>query len=218
MTNAKEYEAADFDDSSTDLQNEEQASHTTHVSVIDGEGNAVSVTCSIEQPFGSAVVAPGTGFLLNNQLTDFSDPGSGSANEPEGGKRPRSSMSPTIVVYRGKPVLAVGAAGGAKIIMGVTQMISNVVDFGLDLSHAIDAARIDARSFGSGLNLENGEGRVESDVIAELDRRGHDTWEAGEYARGPLVNAVGTDRATRINHAVTDPRSHPDEWGSAGQR
>ena len=69
---------------------------TTHISIIDARGNAIALTCTIEQEFGSAVVAPGTGFLLNNELTDFGDPGT--ANEPGPGKRPRSSIAPTILV------------------------------------------------------------------------------------------------------------------------
>lgn len=100
---AQEYAAANSGGEGASDATEEQASHTTHVSVVDEEGNAVSVTCSIEQPFGSAVVAPGTGFLLNNELTDFSDPGSGSANEPEAGKyrRPRFRIEPEPREWRG---------------------------------------------------------------------------------------------------------------------
>jgi gamma-glutamyltranspeptidase / glutathione hydrolase len=194
---------------------EEEGSHTSHVSVIDAAGNAVAVTCSIELPFGSAVVAPGTGFLLNNELTDFSDPGSGSANEPGPGKRPRSSMSPTIVVYRGKPVLVTGAAGGAKIIMGVLQMITNHLDFGLDLDLAIDAARVDARAFGPVLNLENA--RIEQAVIDELAERGHEIGSSGEYAGDPIVNAAGFDKAARVKHAVSDPRADEADQGARGQ-
>lgn len=218
MEVAQEYEPGSFGDAPSSgpaEQSEQVASHTSHVSVIDEDGNAVAITCSIEQPFGSAVVAPGTGFLLNNELTDFSGPGSGSANEPDAGKRPRSSMSPTIVVYRGKPVLVVGAAGGPRIIMGVVQMISNLVDYGLDLSHAIDAARIDARAYGPVLNLEDG--RIDAAVIDELKRRGHDIQRSGEYAPDPIVNAAGFDRAARLKHAITEPRAPDADRGSMGQ-
>lgn len=194
---------------------EERGSHTAHVSVIDEQGNAVALTCSIELPFGSAVVAPGTGFLLNNQLTDFTVPGSGSANEPAPGKRPRSSMTPAIVVYGDEPVLVTGAAGGAKIIMGVTQMVSNVIDFGLDLSTAIDAARIDARAFGPVLNLEDA--RLGPGVVDDLRARGHEIQSAGEYAADPIVNAVGHDFTTGYNHAITDPRADPADRGAMAQ-
>src|SRR3954447_15773076 len=114
---------------------------TTHMDVIDRHGNAVSLTCTIEQEFGSAVVAPHTGFLLNNELTDFSGPGT--ANEPAPFKRPRSSMSPTIVAQGGVPVLATGGAGGSRIIMGALETILDTVDFGQDLPHAVDAERLD---------------------------------------------------------------------------
>ncbi|MBW3551227.1 MAG: gamma-glutamyltransferase, partial [Proteobacteria bacterium] len=112
---------------------------TTSLSVIDNAGNAVALTCTIEQSFGSAVTAPRTGVLLNNELTDFSDPGT--ANEPAPGKTPRSSMSPTIVVRDGRPVLAIGGAGGVRIIEGVLLGIVNVVDFGQELATALDAER-----------------------------------------------------------------------------
>ncbi|MEA2466866.1 MAG: gamma-glutamyltranspeptidase / glutathione hydrolase, partial [Thermoleophilaceae bacterium] len=114
---------------------------TTHISIIDARGNAIALTCTIEQEFGSAVVAPGTGFLLNNELTDFGDPGT--ANEAGPYKRPRSSMAPTIVVQRRAPVLVVGGAGGARIIMGVVDAVLNVTDFGYDVAHAVDAERTD---------------------------------------------------------------------------
>src|SRR5204862_5971658 len=104
-----------------DLSAGAQDGSTTQVSIIDARGNAVSLTCTIEQEFGSAVVAPGTGFLLNNEMTDFGAPGS--ANQIQPGKRPRSSMSPTIVVRGGRPVLVTGGAGGSLIIMGVVQAV-----------------------------------------------------------------------------------------------
>src|ERR687889_1528893 len=110
---------------------------TTHVSVIDRRGNAVALTCTIEQEFGSAVMAPGTGFILNNELTDFGDPGT--ANAPAPGKRPRSSMSPEIVVQAGQPVLVAGGAGGARIIMGVLLSIVDPIDFGMSMAQAVDA-------------------------------------------------------------------------------
>lgn len=188
----------------------EANAHTTHVSVIDKHGNAVAVTCTIEQVFGSAVVAPGTGFLLNNQLTDFDT--EGTANEPEPGKRPRSSTSPTIVVRKGIPVLVVGGAGGPCIIMGVVEAIVNLVDLGLDVGHAVDAERIDARCSGNILRMEDV--RVPLDAQRELQRRGHNISRSGEYAGGPIVEAVGLDPKTGDAIAFSDPRS---EWGSDGQ-
>jgi len=139
---AGSYGAGDLGEAETSSgSGEDTGGSTTHLSVIDAAGSAVALTCTIEQTFGSAVVAPGTGILLNNELTDFGEPGS--ANEPEGGKRPRSSISPTIVVEDGIPVLVVGAAGGAQIIMGSLLAVVNTVDYGLDPARAIDAERID---------------------------------------------------------------------------
>jgi gamma-glutamyltranspeptidase/glutathione hydrolase len=174
---------------------------TTHLSVIDNRGNAASLTCTIEQTFGSAVVAPGTGVLLNNELTDFSDPGT--ANQPAPGKTPRSSMSPTIVVREGRPVLAIGGAGGARIIEGVMLGIVNLVDFGLDVAEALDAERIDAA--GASLIIE--EARIPSVVRDELIRRGHRLAPAGEYDARPRVNAAGFDLTLDRLLGASDPRT-----------
>jgi gamma-glutamyltranspeptidase/glutathione hydrolase len=185
---------------------------TTHVSVIDARGNAVALTCTIEQSFGSAVVAPGTGFLLNNELTDFSEPGA--ANEPEGGKRPRSSISPTIVVEGGEPLLVTGAAGGSTIIEGTLLSVVNTVDYGLDPARAVDAERIDA-SVPDTLTIEDG--RVSPVVQNELADRGHALEREGEYADLPRVQAAGTDLETGERLAATDPRSgEPASLGQGG--
>src|SRR3954451_14046685 len=117
---------------------------TTSLSVIDNAGDAVALTCTIEQTFGSAVVAPGTGFLLNNELTDFS--GAWTANGTGPGKRPRGSTSPAIVVDHGTPILAVGGAGGATSIMGALRDVVDTVDFGLNPAQAVDAERLDEQS------------------------------------------------------------------------
>ena len=161
---------------------------TTSLSVLDRDGNAVVVTCTIEQEFGSGVVAPGTGFLRNNELTDFGKPGT--ANEPRPGKRPRSSIAPTIVVEGGRRVLAVGGAGGARIIMGSLLPIVQMVDFDQQLDSALDAPRIDAMNGKDGaVALEDA--RLAPCVVYELRRRGHRLDLLGEYGRSPRVNAVG---------------------------
>lgn len=121
---------------------ERRGASTTHVSVIDRHGNAVAVTCTIEQELGSAVVVPGAGFLMNNEMTDFGDPGT--ANEPRAFKRPRSSMSPIIAVRGGKPIAVTGGAGGSTIIMGTFWTLLNRLELGQDLAHAVDGPRIDA--------------------------------------------------------------------------
>ncbi len=116
----------------------------TNLTVADRWGNVVEYTFTIEQIGGNAMVVPGRGFLLNNELTDFNfTPTQGTAadpNLPAAGKRPRSSMAPTIVLHHGKPWLAVGSPGGSTIITTVLQILVNRIDFGLSLPEAIAAA------------------------------------------------------------------------------
>jgi gamma-glutamyltranspeptidase/glutathione hydrolase len=118
---------------------------TTHLTVSDKWGNIVSYTFTIEQTGGSAITVPNHGFILNNELTDF-EPVPGLANSPDGGKRPRSSMSPTIVTSEGDPVLALGSPGGSTIITTVLQILINDLDFGMTLPQAIAAPRASQRN------------------------------------------------------------------------
>ena len=124
--------------------------HTTNLTVTDRWGNVVEYTFTIEQTGGNAMVVPGRGFLLNNELTDFNfAPTQGAApdpNLPAPGKRPRSSMSPTILLNQGRPVLAVGSPGGATIITTVLQILLNRLDFGQSLPDAIAAPRASQRN------------------------------------------------------------------------
>lgn len=174
---------------------------TTHVSVIDAEGGAVAVTCTIEQEFGSAVVAPGTGILLNNELTDFGP--AGTANEPAPGKRPRSSMAPTIVVREGRPELVTGAAGGVRIIMAALQGVVNVVELGMPLAAAVDAPRIDNRGGGE---LEIEDARIDPAVLSDLEARGHVLKRLGEYGPTPRQQLAGMAPDGTMS-AVSDPRT-----------
>jgi gamma-glutamyltranspeptidase / glutathione hydrolase len=123
---------------------------TTHLTVADRWGNVVSYTLTIEQTGGSGMVVPGYGFLLNNELTDFNpEPlvaGVPDPNLPAPGKRPRSSMSPTIVFHHGRPVLAVGSPGGATIITTVLQILVEHLDRGRSLPEAIAAPRVSQRN------------------------------------------------------------------------
>ncbi|MGH2744421.1 MAG: gamma-glutamyltransferase, partial [Thermoleophilaceae bacterium] len=120
---------------------------TTHLTVADRWGNVVAYTLTIEQTGGSGIVVPGRGFLLNNELTDFSfTPSPTDPNVPAGGKRPRSSMAPTIVLRSGAPVLAVGTPGGATIITTVLQILLNRLDLGMTLPEAIAAPRASQRN------------------------------------------------------------------------
>jgi gamma-glutamyltranspeptidase/glutathione hydrolase len=125
--------------------------HTTHYSIADGYGNAVAVTYTLNDWFGARVTAASTGVLLNNEMDDFTaKPGvpnlyglvQGEANRIEPGKRPLSSMTPTIVVRDGKPWMIVGTPGGSRIITAVLLTLLNVVDYGMDIQEAVDAPRI----------------------------------------------------------------------------
>jgi gamma-glutamyltranspeptidase/glutathione hydrolase len=119
---------------------------TTHLSVADADGNVVSYTFTIEQIGGNAIVVPGRGFLLNNELTDFAIDDPEAPNRVEGGKRPRSSMAPTIVQRDGEPVLALGSPGGATIITTVAQVLLDRLGLGSSLPEAIAAPRVSDRN------------------------------------------------------------------------
>src|SRR5678815_1587869 len=124
---------------------------TTHYSVVDAEGNAVAVTYTLNGGYGNGITVPGLGFLLNNEMDDFaSKPGSpnmfglvqGERNAIAPGKRPLSSMTPTILLKDGRLFMTVGAPGGSRISTAVMQVILNVVDFGMNIQDAIDAPRV----------------------------------------------------------------------------
>jgi gamma-glutamyltranspeptidase / glutathione hydrolase len=119
---------------------------TTHLTVSDRSGDVVSYTFTIESTGGSGLVVPGYGFLLNNELTDFNFNSTTHPNRVEGGKRPRSSMSPTIVLRGGKPFLALGSPGGSMIITTVLQILLDRLDLGLTLPQAIADARASQRN------------------------------------------------------------------------
>jgi len=128
-----------------------EGSNTTHFSVVDGLGNAVSNTYTLNFSYGVGLVAEGTGVLLNNELDDFTAaPGASNAyglvgfeaNLPGPGKRPLSSMSPTIVLKDGKPVLVTGSPGGSRIISTVLQVVVNVLDYNMDVAAAVAAPRL----------------------------------------------------------------------------
>jgi gamma-glutamyltranspeptidase/glutathione hydrolase len=164
---------------------------TSHFVIVDSHGDMISMTTTIESGFGSRVMT--NGFLLNNELTDFSFvpevDGALVANRVEGGKRPRSSMAPTIVLRDGSPVLLTGSPGGANIIPYVASSIIGVIDFGLDPQAAIDRPHA--------VNL-NGPTRVEpgaEDLAAALSARGHEV-ETRDLNSGLHMIAIGPDAMT----------------------
>ncbi|QWF84346.1 gamma-glutamyltransferase [Amycolatopsis sp. CA-230715] len=150
-----------------------EGENTTHLTVADRWGNVVAYTLTIEQEGGSGIVVPGRGFLLNNELTDFSftpvTPGVPDPNLPGPGKRPRSSMAPTIVLEGGKPLLAVGSPGGASIITTVLQVLLGRLDRGLSLPDAIAAPRASQRN-SAAAQVE--QGFLDQPETADLKARG----------------------------------------------
>jgi gamma-glutamyltranspeptidase/glutathione hydrolase len=193
-----------------------EGSNTTHYSVVDSRGNAVSNTYTLNFPYGVGLVADGTGVLLNNELDDFTAaPGASNAfglvgfeaNLPGPGKRPLSSMSPTIVLKDGKPVLVTGSPGGSRIISTVLQVIVNVLDYHMDVAAAVAAPRLHHQWLPDEVRIERGFG---DDVLAGLRAKGH-----------TVVEPMGQTSANSI--AVTpygllgapDPRTRGAE--AAGQ-
>lgn len=163
---------------------------TTHLTVADKDGNMVSVTFTIESTGGSGITVPGYGFILNNELTDFdlADP---HPNSPEPGKRPRSSMAPTIVVAPDGAVIGFGSPGGATIITTVITLGVSMMDFGLPLDEAIAAPRISQRNIGT---TQVDSGFEESEMGKALIDLGHvlaGTAEIGAAA-GVWVGPDGT--------------------------
>ena len=156
-----------------------EGQNTTHFSVIDRDGNAVSNTYTLNFSYGLGLVADGTGVLLNNELDDFtSKPGTANAyglvgfnaNLPAPNKRPLSSMTPTIVLKDGKPFLITGSPGGSRIITAVLQVISNVIDFHMAVDKAVSAPRLHNQWQPDRTLAEPG---FAPDVLDALQRRGH---------------------------------------------
>ncbi|UUX49852.1 gamma-glutamyltransferase [Nisaea acidiphila] len=157
-------------DLSPDLQPERAG--TSHFVIVDGDGNAVSMTTTIETGFGSRLMAGG--FLLNNELTDFSflpeKDGKPVANRIEGGKRPRSSMAPTIVLRDGKPVILIGSPGGSRIIPYVAWALIGMIDWGMSPQDAVNLGHVSNRNGATDLE----EGTAVADWAAALEAKGHE--------------------------------------------
>ena len=186
-----------------------ESAETTHYSVVDGEGNAVAVTYTLNGNFGAAVVAPGTGFLLNNEMDDFAvKPGApnlfgliqGKANAIAPGKRPLSSMTPTIVEKDGRPVLVLGSPGGPRITTAVLETVTNIFDFGMSPAEAVAAPRFHHQWLPDTLYYERGGLRPE--VAEALTARGHKPVEQNPWGAVELI-AIGAD-GQRLG--VNDPR------------
>ena len=159
-----------------------EGNSTTSFSIADKEGNVVTVTQTIECFWGSKIAVEGYGFIMNDEMHDFST-SLDSVNKLEPGKRPLSSMSPTIVLREdGSSFMSVGSPGGLRIWPTVTQVISHVIDHNMDIQEAIDTARIFDNGTDTGINYESGGVTpVTADVAAALEAQGHAVTDKGEW-------------------------------------
>lgn len=182
-----------------------EGSNTTHFSVVDSSGNAVSNTYTLNFSYGVGLVADGTGVLLNNELDDFTAAvGASNAyglvgyepNLPGPGKRPLSSMSPTIVLRGGKPVLVTGSPGGSRIISTVLQVIVNVLDYKMDVAAAVAAPRLHHQWLPDEVRVERG---FPDDVLFELKAMDH-----------LIVEPMGQTSANSILVTPNGPLGAPD--------
>lgn len=194
---------------------------TTHFSIVDRWGNVVSYTSTIEFTWGSGITVPGYGFLLNNELTDFNfvpgfDAAAGNpgANDVSPGKRPRSSMAPTMLFRNGKPVAAWGSPGGATIINSVFNVTLNLIDHGMTMQQAVIAPRLSVTHAAGRISCEGGEAYMRprisvatQDAMRALGHAG-----LGEAGTDGCMDTIGSvqavviDPATGLHHGAADPR------------
>lgn len=183
--------------------------HTTHIAAADLQGNWVAITATINTSFGSKVVIPGTGVLMNNQMDDFSiAPGvpnafgliGAEANAIEPGKRPLSSMSPTIVLAGEEPVMTLGAAGGPRIISQVVSAIVHHLELGMPLEQAVGAKRFHHQWVPNVLFVESS---MEDRIVHRLERKGHKI-ERLDYMG--FTQAIGRSKDGKSLVGVHDPR------------
>ena len=196
-----------------------ESPHTTHYSVVDAEGNAVAVTTTINDWFGSRVTAEGLGFLLNDEMDDFSaKPGvpnsdgliQGAANAIGPGKRPLSSMTPTIVVHNGKTVLVLGSPGSSKIITTVGNVLMGVVDYGMNIQEAVNAPRFHNQWLPDVVNVERW---FSPDTVGVLEHMGY-TVQTGLHDGGSVspywsdAECVAIDEKTGERLGASDGRNN----------
>jgi gamma-glutamyltranspeptidase/glutathione hydrolase len=184
-----------------------ESDQTTHFSIVDEKGDAVSNTYTLNIPYGCGLVAEGTGVLLNDELDDFSaKPGAANlyglvgsdANAPGPGKRPLSSMSPTMVFKDGDLELVTGGAGGARIISIVLQMILDTVDHGMNVAEAEEAPRIHDQWRPDELRVERG---LSKDTLRLLEAKGHNV-----VVREAMGSAYTIARRDGVLTGAADPR------------
>jgi gamma-glutamyltranspeptidase/glutathione hydrolase len=192
-----------------------EANETTHFTVADGSGNIVCVTYTLNGGYGSKVTATGLGFLLNNEMDDFAPkPGEanmygliqGEANAIAAGKTPLSSMTPTIVLKDGKPVLALGSPGGPTIINSVLEVLVNVLDFNMNVQDAVNWPRFHHQWMPDTLQVEPG---YSPDTVALLEKRGYTI---------RRVNSQGEVAAIRFSNGWLEGAADPRTEGTAEGR
>jgi gamma-glutamyltranspeptidase / glutathione hydrolase len=201
-----------------------EGNHTTHYSIVDEQGNAVAVTTTINDWFGSRVTADGLGFLLNDEMDDFSaKPGvpnadgliQGAANAIGPGKRPLSSMTPTIVVHNGKAVMVLGSPGSSKIITTVANVLMGVVDYGLNLQEAVNAPRFHNQWLPDVVNVEK---TVSPDTLNLLRKMGYKVQiglgDGDTHGYWSDAECIAVDEKTGQRLGATDARnSHGKAMG-----
>ncbi|MEE8581245.1 MAG: gamma-glutamyltransferase, partial [Myxococcota bacterium] len=184
---------------------------TTHLSVSDAEGNAVAITKTINTPYGSGITVPGTGIVLNNQMDDFAKApdvpnvygliDTRGANAIAPGKRPLSSMTPTILVKQGKPIMVTGSPGGPRIISTTLLTILNVLDYGMDVQAAVSAPRFHHQWMPDKLFVEP---EIPVDVLEGLRSRGHEV--EVSTRRWSSAEAIVIDFGSGVHLGGSDPR------------
>jgi len=194
-----------------------ESNHTTHYSVMDAEGNAVAITTTINDWFGSRVTADGLGFLLNDEMDDFSAKAGvpnadgliqGAANAIGPGKRPLSSMTPTIVVHNGKTVLVLGSPGSSKIITTVANVLMGVVDYGMNIQEAVNAPRFHNQWLPDVLNVEK---YFSPDTVKALEKMGYKVqtglYVGDTYGYWSDAECIAVDETTGERLGASDGRN-----------
>jgi gamma-glutamyltranspeptidase / glutathione hydrolase len=188
-----------------------ESGQTTHFTVVDKEGNAVSNTYTLNDSFGNKITVEGAGFLLNNEMDDFAPrPGfsnsygliQGEANAVAARKRPLSSMTPTIVLKDGQLWFALGSPGGPTIINTVTQIIINIIDHGMDIQQSIDWPRVHHQWMPDEIRYEPF--GLSPDVIKSLREMGHKFTERPRYMGD--AEAIMIEGKTGVRLGGSDPR------------
>jgi gamma-glutamyltranspeptidase/glutathione hydrolase len=191
-----------------DIELPREGSNTTHFSVVDRQGNAVANTYTLNFSYGVGLVAEGTGVLLNNELDDFAAKPAvpnaygligGDANAPGPGKRPLSSMTPTIVLKNGRPFIVTGSPGGSRIITAVLQVIVNVIDRGMPAAAAVAAPRLHHQWSPDQVFVENA---MPEETVTALGALGHKM-----VRRAPFTSANTIVVTPRGLVGAADPRT-----------